>query len=140
MSTFAGRATKWSRLGRVNSDALFAYNKGLKDEALKEKTYWDVSKDSHPINRWSWVRWSEKRRKEGLFEQRINSLPPDQASKHRSSLGGVKNAGYIVPLGVIGYFIICYVRYSVWGVTPQESTMSMFRMVHGTAKAPPVKG
>jgi len=136
MSTFVGRTTKWSRVGRVNSENMFAFNKKKKDEAIEEKSFWSLNKDSHPINHWSFTRWAERKRKEDLFEQRINTLPPDQMVAQKWTLTTLQHLGWLLPVGVVVYTALCYVRYQVFGVTPADASLGITRFLHGSARPP----
>jgi hypothetical protein len=115
--------------GRVNASKLFGVNPFATRDALKEKHYWELYKQSHPINRWQYRRWEERLRKESLFVDRINSLPIDQRYKLKKELLTPNNVALMVPVGMTFYLVYCFVRYKVWGITPAEAGVSTARYV-----------
>jgi hypothetical protein len=94
--------------GRVNPLKLFGVNPFATRDALKEKHYWELYKNSHPINRWQYN---------------------DQRYKLRKALMNPSNVGMFIPIGMGVYLTYCYVRYKVWGVTPAEAGVSTARYV-----------
>lgn len=133
-STFA--AAKKSQYGRVNNKNLFAYNKDLKVDAIKERTYWEMNKDTHPINRWSWLRWKKKLRQESVFTERINSFPIDQRYKLKKLMAMPNRAPLILPVTMGFYFLYCFLRYYVFGTTPSEASVGTNRFVAMLPRAP----
>lgn len=122
--------------GRVNPTKLFGVNPFASREALKDKNYWELYKNSHPINRWQYRKWEERLRKESVFVDRINSLPVDQRYKLRKALLSPSNIGLVIPIGMTCYFGYCFIRFKVWGVTPQEAGVSAVRYVQLGPRAP----
>ena len=115
--------------GRINPTKLFGISPFATREALKEKNYWELYKDAHPINRWQFRKWETKLREESMFLERINSLPVDQRYKLRKALLTPSNVGLIIPIGLAIYTCFCFVRYKVWGVTPAEASVGAARYV-----------
>ncbi len=142
-STFASASSsagaggnKKAQYGRVNTKKLFAYNKDLKQDALKERTYWEVNKDAHPINRWSWLRWQKKLKNESYFTERTNSFPIDQRYKLKKLMAMPNRAPLILPIVMIFYLFYCFMRYYVFGSTPSESSAGTNRFVAMLPRAP----
>lgn len=121
--------------GRVNSTKLFAFNKEKKEDALRERGYWERHKDSHPVNRFLYRRWEKNMEKETIFRDKASKLPIDQQFKMKKLLS-VNNLSYVIPLAMGGYFLFCYVRYEKWGTTPTGSSFGMARQVHNLSKPP----
>ena len=128
-TTFFDKKAPKKAKGRVNPAKLMSINPFATREALKDKTYWELYKNSHPINRWQFRRWEERLRKESLFVDRINSMPVDQRYKLRKELLTPSNIGLLIPIGMAMYFGYCFVRYKVWGITPAEAGVSTARYV-----------
>jgi hypothetical protein len=131
-----GSANKKAQFGRVNSGNLYAYNKDLKQEALKERTYWEVNKDAHPVNRWSWLRWQKKIKSESVFTERVNSFPIDQRYKIKKLMAMPNRAPLILPIVMGFYFVYCFLRYYVFGTTPSEASVGTNRFVAMLPRAP----
>jgi hypothetical protein len=116
--------------GRINAThRLFAFNKELKADALKEKSYWELNKDAHPINRYWYRKWFDKVREESIFHERINKMPVDIKYKLKKTLYQSSAAQYAIPSFVVIYFAYCWLRHKIWGVTPSEASMSTMRYV-----------
>ncbi|RHW69710.1 hypothetical protein DPX39_100129400 [Trypanosoma brucei equiperdum] len=73
-------------MGRINAERLYAFNKTLKKDTLRERGYWEVSKDSHPINRWSYRRWKQRKEELSVFEDKLEKVPVDQKFKIKKLL------------------------------------------------------
>ena len=137
MSTKTFAANKKQQYGRVGADKkLYAFNKDLKYDAMKERTYWEVNKDVHPINRWGWLRWSKKIRKESLFTERVNSFPVDQRYKLKKLMEMPSKATLILPTVVAFYLGYCFIRFKFFGTTPAESGAGTSRFVAMLPRAP----
>lgn len=121
--------------GRINAAGLFASNDKLKKEALREKGYWEVNRESHPINRASYRRWEKRMEEETLFKDKASKLPVDQQFKMKK-LMSVTNIAFLGPLTIIGYFIFCYFRYWFWGVTPIEGSTQLSRSLQNLSRPP----
>lgn len=126
-STFA--ANKKQAYGRVNTRNLFSYNKDKPVDAMKERTYWEVNKDVHPINRWWWLRWSKKIRSESLFTERVNSFPVDQRYKLKKILLAPSKATLILPVMMSCYIVYCYIRHKFFGTTPRDASVGTNRFM-----------
>lgn len=135
MSTFSATG-KRKAAGRVNPEKLAKLNPEVKKEALRDKSYWELYKNWHPINRWQWRKWEKQMREESVFLERINSLPVDQRYKLRKSLLTPQNIAIGVPVGMALYFGYCYFRYRIWGITPSEAGTSTARYVQMGARPP----
>lgn len=121
--------------GRINSSKLFAFNKDKKDDALRERGYWERNKDTHPINRFMYRRWEKNMEQETIFRDKASKLPVDQQFKMKKLLS-VNNLSFWIPLAMVGYFVFCYLRYQQWGTTPTSSSFGMARLVQNLSKPP----
>ena len=133
MTTFAKAK---SQLGRISSDRLYKFNERLSKQALQEKSYWDVNKNTHPINRWSYLRWEKRMRDESLFADRANKLPVDQKFRFKKQVMAASNTRFMIPLGIGAYFFFCWFRYKWFGVTPGEGSVSVTQYIKFLPKAP----
>ncbi len=137
MSTQTFAANKKAAYGRVGADKkLYAFNKELKYQSMKERTYWEVNKDVHPINRWWWLRWSKKIRQESMFTERVNSTPVDQRYKLKKLLEMPSKATLILPTVMAFYVAYAFIRYKLFGTTPAEVGAGTSRFVSMLPKAP----
>lgn len=121
--------------GRVNASRLYAFNKTLKKDALRERTYWEVSQNSHPINRWSYTRWKNRNEEISVFEDKLDKVPVDQKFKIKKLLT-VANISVIGPIVIVVYFLFCYCRYSWWGITPIDGATSIARSIQNLPRPP----
>ncbi|KAG8347043.1 hypothetical protein ERJ75_000928600 [Trypanosoma vivax] len=131
MSSFVRRGAA----GRVNSDRLYAFNKTLKKETLREHGYWEVNKDAHPINRWSYRRWKERREELSVFEDKLEKAPVDQKFKIKKLLT-VVNISVLGPTIIVLYFVFCYWRHRLWGITPIDGAGAIVRSVQNLPRPP----
>ncbi|EPY35126.1 hypothetical protein STCU_01237 [Strigomonas culicis] len=115
--------------------ACMRYNKTLKKDALRERSYWEVSKDSHPINRWSYRRWKERNEEMSIFEDKLDKVPVDQKFKIKKLLT-VANISIIGPIVLVFYFLFCYFRYNVWGITPTDGATALARGIQNLPRPP----
>lgn len=122
--------------GRIKASNLFTFNKELPKQALQEKTYWELHKDAHPVNRRWYQRWEKKVRQESIFTHRIETMPVDQKYKLKKNLMSPSNVAMGIPVGMILYFLFCYVRYVVWGVSPSEASVGTARFVQMLPRPP----
>lgn len=139
LNTFADmgkKAKKNAMIGRVNAEKLFTFNDKLGKDALKEKTYWDLYKDQHPVNRRWWLRWEKKMREESIFAHRIETMPVDQKYKLKKALIQPNYIAALMPVGMFLYIVFCYVRYQIWGVTPSEASMGTAKFIQMTPRPP----
>lgn len=121
--------------GRVNASRLYAFNKTLKSDALRERTYWEVSRDSHPINRWSYRRWKNRNEEISVFEDKLSKVPVDQKFKIKKLLT-VANISVIGPIVLVVYFFFCYARYTWWGITPIDGATAIARGIQNLPRPP----
>lgn len=133
--TFAAAKAK-EVLGRVNSDRLFKFNEKLKHNALSEKGYWEVNKNSHPLNRRSWLKWENRMINESLWIDRVNKLPTDQKFKLKKGIAHSTHAKFAVPVGIFVYFFYCWFKYKYYGVTPGQTATSMSKYARWIPRAP----
>lgn len=131
MSTFVRKGAA----GRVNSSRLYAFNKTLKKDALRERGYWEVNKDTHPVNRWSYRRWKKRNEELSVFEDKYERVPVDQKFKMKK-LVSVANTSVWGPLFLCGYFLFCFVRYSIWGTTPSDGANAVARGIQNLPRPP----
>nr|CCC94273.1 conserved hypothetical protein [Trypanosoma congolense IL3000] len=122
-------------MGRVNADRLYAFNKTLKKDALRERGYWEVSKDSHPINRWSYRRWRQRNEELSVFQEKLDKVPVDQKFKIKKLLT-VANISVLGPIVIVCYFVFCYWRHRLWGITPVDGSASVVRSVQNLPRPP----
>ncbi|EPY43353.1 hypothetical protein AGDE_00568 [Angomonas deanei] len=122
-------------IGRVNSERLYAFNKTLKKDALRERSYWEVSKDSHPINRRSYRRWKERNEELSIFEDKLDKVPVDQKFKIKKLLT-VANLSVVGPIVLVFYFLFCYLRYNGWGITPMDGASAIARSIQNLPRPP----
>ncbi|EAN86932.1 hypothetical protein TcYC6_0009880 [Trypanosoma cruzi] len=121
--------------GRVNADRLYAFNKTLKKDVLRERSYWEVSKDSHPVNRWSYRRWKRRKEELSIFEERLDKVPVDQKFKIKKLLT-VANISVVGPIALFFYFLFCYWRHRLWGITPIDGASAIARGVQNLPRPP----
>ena len=121
--------------GRVNAARLYAFNKTLKTDALRERTYWEENKDTHPINRWSYRRWKERNEELSMFEDKLSKVPVDQKFKIKKLLT-VANVSIIGPIVLVFYFSFCYFRYHWWGITPIDGASAIARGIQNLPRPP----
>ncbi|CCW71645.1 unnamed protein product [Phytomonas sp. Hart1] len=131
MSNFVRRGS----VGRVNSSRLYAFNQTLKKDALRERSYWEVSKDSHPINRWTYRRWKNRKEELGVFQDKLEKVPIDQKFKIKKLLA-VVNISVLGPIVLVVYFSFCYLRYYVWGITPADGASAIARSIQNLPRPP----
>lgn len=121
--------------GRVNADRLYAFNKTLKTDSLRERSYWEVNKDTHPINRWSYRRWRERNEELSMFEDKLSKVPVDQKFKIKKLLT-VANISVIGPIVLVVYFTFCFFRYRWWGITPIDGASAIARGIQNLPRPP----
>lgn len=126
---------KRGAVGRVHSARLYAFNKTLKKDALRERSYWEANKDSHPINRWSYRRWKANHEELSMFEDKLSRVPVDQKFKIKKLLT-VANISVIGPIVLVLYFLFCYSRYALWGITPIDGATAIARTIHNLPRPP----
>ncbi|CCW65815.1 unnamed protein product [Phytomonas sp. EM1] len=131
MSNFVRRGSS----GRVNASRLYAFNQTLKKDALRERSYWEVSKDSHPINRWSYRRWKNRKEELSVFEDKLEKVPIDQKFKMKKLLT-VVNISVLGPIVLGVYFLFCYLRYYGWGITPADGASAIARGIQNLPRPP----
>ncbi|CBH16384.1 uncharacterized protein TEOVI_000722200 [Trypanosoma equiperdum] len=122
-------------MGRINAERLYAFNKTLKKDTLRERGYWEVSKDSHPINRWSYRRWKQRKEELSVFEDKLEKVPVDQKFKIKKLLT-VANISVLGPIMILLYFAFCYLRYRLWGITPIDGAGAVVRGVQNLPRPP----
>lgn len=112
-------------VGRVNSARLYAFNSTLKKDALRERGYWEVSKESHPVNRWWFKRWEKNEKMFDIYIERDKQIPVDQKFKVARALRVFQLMVY-APLLVVAYLIFCYAKFKLFGVTAlDDSTVTL---------------
>ena len=121
--------------GRVNAGRLYAFNKTLKKDALRERTYWEESKNSHPINRWSYGRWKRRQEELSVFEEKLEKTPVDQKFKIKKLLT-VANISIIGPLALVVYFLFCWGRHKLFGMTPIDGATALARGIQNLPRPP----
>lgn len=121
--------------GRVNAGRLYAFNKMLKKDALRERTYWEESKDSHPINRWSYGRWKRRQEELSVFEEKLEKTPVDQKFKIKKLLT-VANISMIGPVALVVYFLFCWGRHKLFGMTPIDGATALARGIQNLPRPP----
>lgn len=121
--------------GRINASRLYAFNKTLKTDALRERTYWEVSQNSHPINRWSYNRWRNRNEELSVFEHKLDKVPVDQKFKIKKLLT-VANISVIGPVVLLLYFLFCFFRYKWWGIAPMDGAAAIARNIQNLPRPP----
>lgn len=125
-----------SAFGRVAASKLFRFNPNLKDEALKERHFWEVNKNLHPLNRSQYLRWETKMRKESIFMDKVEKMPIDQKYRIRKQMLTPRFIALILPLFVVVYVVFCYVRKALFGITPHDASVSIIRFLQLLPRAP----
>ena len=121
--------------GRINAARLYAFNETLKKESLRERTFWEDSKDSHPINRWTYNRWKSRQEELTVFQEKFEKVPVDQRFKLKK-LMSVANLTYLAPLVLIMYFLFCWGRHRLYGLTPIDGATSIARGIQNLPRPP----
>jgi hypothetical protein len=131
MTNFVRKGT----IGRVNAARLFAFNETLKKDTLRERSYWEDSKDSHPINRWQYRKWKERQDELSLFEEKFEKVPVDQKFKIKKLLS-VTNISYLTPFVILSYLLFCFFRHKWYGMTPIDGSTALARGIQNLPRPP----
>mmetsp|Transcript_42118 Transcript_42118/g.48826 ORF Transcript_42118/g.48826 Transcript_42118/m.48826 type:complete len:134 (-) Transcript_42118:64-465(-) len=121
--------------GRVNAARLYAFNETLKKDALRERSYWEDSKDSHPVNRWTYNRWKARQDETQIFEEKYEKVPVDQRFKIKK-LMSIINVNYLGPLVLALYLLFCWSRHRIYGLTPIDGATSIARGIQNLPRPP----
>ncbi len=124
---------KRGAIGRVNSTRLYAFNETLKKEALREKGYWELHKDAHPINRFTHNMWIKRQTQYDPLVQMERAMPVDQKFKLLKSSRWF-NLIYCFPLLIVIWFVACYLRYRLFGITTLDEATSTHMAVMSQPK------
>lgn len=131
MSNFVRKGS----VGRVNAGRLYAFNETLKKDALRERTFWEESKDSHPINRWQYNKWKREKDELGIFQEKFEKTPVDQKFKIQKFLS-LANMSFVGPLILGGYFVFCWLRHKYYGLTPLDGATALARGIQNLPRPP----
>jgi hypothetical protein len=128
---------KKGALGRVNSVRLYAFNATLKKEALKEKGYWELNKDAHPINRYWHKSWLARQHQYDPFVEKERAMPVDQKFKILKS-ARMLNLIYGFPILIVLWILLCYLRYRFFGITTIDDGDSSALLIQSMTRMPKV--
>lgn len=119
----------------MNADRLYAFNKTLKKDALRERSYWETNRDTHPINRWSYRRWKSRNDEISMFKDKLDKVPVDQKFKIKKLLT-IANISVVGPVAITLYLVFCYIRYHTWGITPTDGASAVARGIQNLPRPP----
>ena len=124
---------KKGALGRVNSARLYAFNATLKKDALTEKSYWELYKNSHPLNRYWWNSWLKRQTQYDSLIDKERAMPVDQKFKV-IKYSRLLNIIYFFPIIIACWFVGCYLRYRWFGTTTADDGVTTNMYLQGLAK------
>ena len=122
-------------VGRINAGRLHAFNETMKKDTLRERSYWEDSKDSHPINRWSFKRWKARQDELSVFQEKFENVPVDQKFKIKK-LMSVTNLAVLGPIVLVMYLFFCWSRHRIYGLTPIDGATAIARGIQNLPRPP----